>query len=473
MDRLADLDPGRAAANPGRLKAGVPMDPIDLAVVGGGWAGLAAAIESCVAGRPPTLFESAPRFGGRARGVSLRLGAQRVTLDNGQHLLIGAYREWSRVAAIAGVRPGEDFVRRRMRLRSTDGLDLRAWPLPAPLHLLGGLLGARGLRLDERTAIVRLMASLRRANWQVPAGETVSALLARLAQPHSLVARLWAPLAYAALNTAPEHACARAFAAVLRDSLGADARASDFVLPRGTLSDLLPEPALRWLGERGARPMGATAVRAMTPEAGCWRIDTTRGSHLARRVVLAVPAYVAAGLLSGSASTARQGAVLRELERFEYDGIATVYLAWPASPGIDLPAWQMLDERAGPQDWGQWLFDRGVQGGLRIAAVVVSARARLADVPPEALAAGIAAQAARQLRLPAPAHARTIVEKRATIRCTPARPRLTPDSLAACAGPHEPWQHVALAGDYAYPDYPATLESAVRSGVTAARLLAR
>jgi len=447
------------------------MDPIDVAVIGGGWAGLAAAIELCIAGRPPTLFEAAPRFGGRARGVSLRLGEQRVTLDNGQHLLIGAYREWSRIAAIAGVRAGEDFVRRRMRLRATDGMDVRAWPLPAPLHLLGGLLTARGLPPSERVATLRLMASLRRARWQAPAGETVSALLERLSQPNSLVARLWAPLAYAALNTAPEQACARAFAAVLRDSLGADARACDFVLPRRTLSDLLPEPALRWLGEHGARPIAATTVRAITPEAGRWQIDTTRGLHLARHVVLAVPAYAAAGLLAGSANTPRQRSVLDELAGFEYDGIATVYLGWPASSNVDLPAWLMLDERAGPQDWGQWLFDRGAQGGLQIAAVVVSARARLADVPPDALAAGIGAQVARQLRLPAPACARTIVEKRATIRCTPTRPRLSPDALAAAAGPDDPWRHLVLAGDYAYPDYPATLESAVRSGVIAARLL--
>jgi len=449
------------------------MERIDVAVVGGGWAGLAAAVELGLAGRRPTIFEAAPVPGGRARGVRVALAGRNVDLDNGQHLLIGAYREWLRIAGVVGVTRDRDLVRERMRLVGTDGLRLRAWPLPAPLHLLGALLGANGLPWPERLAALRLMTRLRRDRWRVREGETVQGLLERMGQPESITARLWAPLAFAALNTPPEQACARAFAAVLRDSLGADAGASDFVLPRRTLSQLLPEPAARWLQNRGARLLLRTGVRGLAAENGGWRIESTRGEYFAERVVLAVPPYAAARLLAGAATNPQHRALLRELARFEYDSIATVYLGWSAASRIELPRWTMLDERAGPQAWGQWLFDRGTQDGARIAAVVVSARGRLSDVAAETLAAGIATQVAHQLRVPAPADARTIVERRATIRCTPTRPSLHPDAFSAASARGDSFCRLALAGDYACPDYPATLESAVRSGVQAARLLLR
>jgi len=130
----------------------------------------------------------------------------------------------------------------------------------------------------------------------------------------------------------------------------------------------------------------------------------------------------------------------------------------------------MLHEEPALGRFGQWLFDRGHLAQRRVAAAVVSARGRAGDVSPEALARGIAAQVVDQLRLPAPADARVIVEKRATFRCRPQRARLTPDALASLVPATDPIARLFLAGDFAYPDYPATLEAAVRSGVAAARL---
>ncbi len=450
------------------------MRVADFAVIGGGWAGIAACVELALAGHRPVLFESASTLGGRARATRMTVAGVEVELDNGQHLMLGAYRDCLRLCAVVGGDSAAAMRRTRLDLRSTRGLRLRAWRLPAPLHLLGGLLAARGLSSSERIAVLRMMVGLRIDGWRVTPGETVRELLRRLGQPESLQTALWDPLSLAALNTPPDAACAQTFACVLQDSLGAAASASDFVLPVHTLSQLLPEPADAWLRRRDTTLSLRTTVRALSVDGDRWRIDSTRDSWQASRVVLAVPPFAAARLLAGiEGLSPAAGAVLEALGRYAYDSIATVYLGWLEATAPALPPWIMLDESAQDRGWGQWLFDRGTQCGLRIAAVVVSARGRLADVAPAELAAGIARQVSDQLGIAMPIDARTVVEKRATFRCTPDRPVLRPDAFAALAPPASALARLALAGDYTVPHYPATLESAVRSGVQAAHLLMR
>jgi hydroxysqualene dehydroxylase len=123
----------------------------------------------------------------------------------------------------------------------------------------------------------------------------------------------------------------------------------------------------------------------------------------------------------------------------------------------------------GPAAPAQWLFGRGVQRregrALTLAGAVVSTHD--AGTPLAALADAVSHQVVAQLGCPAPLHARAVVDKRATFRCTPGRPKLGPGSLVDLAGPA--FEGIVLAGDYAYADYPSTLESAVRSGLAAAR----
>jgi squalene-associated FAD-dependent desaturase len=447
------------------------LERTGLAVVGGGWAGIAAALEATAAGDRTCVFEAAPALGGRARRVALRLGGADVEVDNGQHLLIGAYTECLRVIGLTGVSVEAVLRRRPMRLTATDGLHIAPPPLPAPWHLLVGLLAARGMRVGERWAMARLMSTLRARGWQAAGASTVDDLLDALGQPESLRRRVWEPLCIAALNTAAHEACAQTFANVLRDALGGDARSSDFLLPIGTLSDVLPAPAERRLRERGAGVHLRTQVRLLLPADGGWTLVTDRGNWHAERVILALPPFAAARLLQATIyGDPARDAVISALRGYDYDSIATAYLSWAPGLRIELPEWVMLREQPGDGRFGQWLFDRGTLAQRRVAAVVVSARGRVGDIDPQALARGIAEQATEQLHLPAPSDARVIVEKRATFRCRPGRARLTPDTLAALAPPGDPLSRLFLAGDFAYPDYPATLESAVRAGVQAARL---
>jgi hydroxysqualene dehydroxylase len=180
------------------------------------------------------------------------------------------------------------------------------------------------------------------------------------------------------------------------------------------------------------------------------------------RVVVAVPPANVARLFDDRIP-AELGAALA---RMHHESIATAWLAWRGPQ--PLPRSVMLVERTARAEHGQWLFDRGLHRGtqdLQIAGVVVSASGRRAGIDPQALADAIARQVSAQLHCPAPAHARAIVDKRATTSCTPDRPRIDVDALAASH------PGIALAGDYVFHDYPATLESAVRSGIAAARSL--
>jgi len=442
-----------------QLRDGALSAP-DLVVVGAGWAGLSAAVHATLAGLRVHVLESAPTGGGRAREARLDFGAGAVAVDAGQHLLMGAYRECLQLASIVqGARNPSPFERAPLALRDTAGLRLQVRVRRAPWHLLAALAAARGLSMRERWAMLRLVAALRVRGWRTPPGETVATLLARQRQPRSLVERLWAPLCVGAMNTPPETACAAAFAAVLRDTLGSASDASDFVLARTTLDDAVTRPAIAWLRTRGAEVSFGTTVRSLAFAGGRWRIDAGSGTVDAAQVIVATPPIGAARLLEPLAARAAA------LADFAYEPIVTVHLAWPRDLPLPLPRWILLHDD-GERAWGQWLFDRGCIGAHRIACIVVSAGSRLDGYPRESIGEAIAHQVARQLELPLPQARRTVIEKRATIRCTPHRPRIAFDAFG------DTLPRLWLAGDWVDDEYPATLESAVRSGLRAARAAA-
>lgn len=427
-----------------------------IAIIGGGWAGLACALALRRHGPRLDVFEASPLWGGRARAARFRLAGEELTLDCGQHLLVGAYATCLREIDGLGADTAAKLVRQRLRLASPGGFDLRRLPLPGPAGLAAGLLLARGLSIGEKLAAIRLMASLRTHAWRPAATvATASELFAAHRQPASLVRRLWEPLCVGALNTPADEACAISFAAVLRDTLGGPANASDLLLPATLLADLVSTPAIACLQAAGVGVHPGRPVARPLSAGDGWRL-VTRGGRPAPaecydHVVIATDAHAAAKLVGPLSAT--HAALLGE---FRFTPIATAYLGWRDE--VALPPVAMLDEDRAAGRPGQWLFDRGRQSGLRIGAVVISARDRLADLDATALGAAAAAQVGLQFGLPPPDDVRVLTEQRATWRCTPGRPRLAVDALADVA------PGIWLAGDYLEAEYPATLESAMRCG---------
>ncbi|MEZ5741092.1 MAG: NAD(P)-binding protein [Burkholderiaceae bacterium] len=244
-----------------------------VAIVGAGWAGLVAAHDLVTAGLPVHLFEMAPQAGGRARTATLRLAGRELLLDNGQHLLIGAYvRTLARLTRL-GLPAGQGLARLPLQFESTAlGLRRRG---PGRAGLLTGMLLARGLGMADRLALARLGLVLARARWQGQQGRTLADLLHRTGQTEHLVRTFWRPFCLAAMNTLPEQACAQTFVNVLHDSLLGGADGSDFLVPRVPMGALLADPLLARLRRDGARV-------SLKTRSAAWTKPTANGGCRAR-----------------------------------------------------------------------------------------------------------------------------------------------------------------------------------------------
>jgi len=431
------------------LSAPVGMAQRRLAVVGAGWAGLAAAVRATQAGWAVTLFEMAPAAGGRAR--SLEPEADGTRLDNGQHILIGAYRRTLALMATVGADADALLLRQPLELRYPDGAGLRLPAGPAWMVFGVGVARATGWGVRDKAALLAAAARWLLAGFRCAPGLTVDALCRGL--PPAVRQRLIDPLCVAALNTPASAASAAVFLRVLRDSLFAGPGSSDLLLPRAPLAALLPEPALAWLRSHGAEARLGRRVGALERAEAGWRLD----GEAFDAVVLAASAAESARLARPHA----EGWATRAAG-FGYEPIVTVVMR---AEGWRLPVAMMALED-GRQAPAQFVFDHGRLGGpVGQFAFVVSGAAPWVAQGLDATAAAVQAQAAAVLGpLGWPAEARvrrTLAEKRATFRCVPGLDR-PPAAIAPGL-----W----AAGDYLEGPYPATLEGAVLSGEAAAHAL--
>ncbi len=416
-----------------------------VAVVGAGWAGLAAAVTLAERGIRVSVFEASRSLGGRARRVSI----DGVDLDNGQHVLIGAYRETLRLMRQVGADPDELFLRLPLELRYADGFHLRAPRLPYPLNLLAALFGARKLAFSEALAAMRFLVSLRVRNFRVVPDCSVARLLDEHSQTGALRSHLWEPLCVSALNTPVESASAQIFVNVLRDGLTGARAASDLLVARTDLGRLFPEPAAKYVKARGGAIELGTPVRRVARVPGGFRLNE---AEIFSCVVIACGPHQAGQLL---VQLSALDEALSAINAFAYEPIVTCYLKYPES--VSLPA-PMLGFSGGI---AQWVFDRGRLGGPKgLLAAVISASGAHEELTKEELTARIGIELKAALgELPSPRWSQVITEKRATFSCTPALER--PEAFTAIPG-------LALAGDYVASEYPGTLEAAVRSGIAAA-----
>ena len=424
-------------------------DGVNVAIIGAGWAGMAAAVALAQARIPVTVFEAARHPGGRARTVEI----EGIELDNGQHMLIGAYRETLRLMRAVGADPDKLLLRQRLAIEYPGKFSLHAPRLPAPLHLLAALLTAGGLAWGERIAAMRFIAAMRRNAHRIAADMPVSELLALHRQTGALLRYLWEPLCVSALNTPAASASAQVFLNVLRDGLDGAREASDFLIPRTDLGKLFPQPAAAFVRANGGEMRLGVPVRTLDKTAEGFVLDASaeRYSH----VILAVGPHQIDALLDRFAALAP---TRRSVAALAYEPIYTCYLQYP--PEVSMP--QAMTGFDGGTI--QWIFDRGrLNGAAGLLAAVISARGGHQNVSQDVVASAMHRELAASLPgLPQPLWSRVIAEKRATFSCRPGVAR--PGNQTAVG-------NLYMAGDYTACDYPATLESAVRSGVLAARLV--
>lgn len=416
-----------------------------IAVVGGGWAGLSAAVHAVQAGATVSLYEMAPQLGGRARSTA----QDSRWLDNGQHILIGAYRETLALMSTVGVDVPQALYRVPLVLAYPDGRELALPPGPPMPAFLRGVASCRGWRWSERLSLLAHAGRWMVSGFRCDASMNVATLCAGLPRP--VREMLIDPLCVAALNTPAHEASAQVFLRVLKDALFSGPGSADLLLPRRPLDALLPGPAADWLARHGAVVHLRSRVQTLERDGSTWRVGADRFDG----VVLACPALEAARLVK---PIAPEWAALAATLRFE--PIVTVFVR---SEGARLraPMMALVESASHP---AQFVFDHGALGGeAGLFVCVVSGAARWVELGLEACAQATLEQLGAAFPTgtwPQPPRLVTVVaEKRATFRCTPG---LTRPAGRIATG-------LVAAADYVDGPYPATLEGAVRSGTAAVR----
>ena len=431
-----------------------------VAVIGAGWAGCAAAVEATRRGHRVTLFEATPVAGGRARRVDSPRTKSGMVLDNGQHILIGAYSECLKLMAELGVDETTALLRLPLTLQWPDGGGLKLpqspW-LPTPLDALVGIALARGWSWRDKLSLLKTATAWQLGRFQCPPQQSVADVCKGMSP--MIMATLIEPLCVSALNTPLERASGQVFLRVMRDALFTGNAGSNLLLPRADLSALLPDAALAWLGRHSGQVMLGTRVHSIAPSATStghgWTVTCAgpQSHEVFDRVILACPPVEAARLAASCGVLCQTW--LSQTLGLQHEAIATVYLQASEAAATSLRQ-PMLALRSTPEFPAQFVFDRGQLGGPPgLLAFVISASVG----PGSVLTQQVLAQADAQLGLRDLQAVQTIVEKRATFACSPGlvRPGMgIAPGLLAC-------------GDYIEGPYPATLEGAVRSGLEAAR----
>ena len=438
-------------------------DPRDVVVIGGGLAGLAAAIGAADAGARVTLLESRPRLGGATHSFTRAFEDGHLVVDNGQHVFLRCCTAYLQFLRRLGVED-QTYLQAKLDVPVADPATgrrshLKRNSLPAPLHLANSLLRYGVLSPSERIRAIRGALGLRRVDRNAPSSDlqSLGEWLRAHGQTTATIDRLFDVFTVATLNARADEASLTLGAMVFQDGLLRDKAACDIGYSRVPLGALHGEAARAALDAAGADVRFQTRVRAIE-QAGRWRVRTDDETFDADAVVLATPHDVAARLLPANAvPTSPTGLGFSPILNVHvvYD---RVVMTEPFVAAVDSPV--------------QFVFDRTPASGLRsgqYVAVSVSAAQPFIDEPVAALREVFLSELARVLPASKTATVRDFFvtrERTATFLPAPGSARFRLPTLTGAPG-------LVLAGAWTDTGWPATMEGAVRSGVAAAAALFR
>lgn len=439
------------------------MDETDgrVVVVGGGLAGLAAAVALAGENVPVTLLESRPRLGGRASSIVDRETG--TTIDNCQHVSLGCCTNYRHFCETIGIADRFDHES-RLTFIGLDGRRnaLTSAPLPAPLHLFPAFRNLSYLDAADRRALARGVRALARERGESAESEFFSTWLERHDQPPPVVERFWFVVLVSALSESLDRLSVAAARKVVFDAFLANRRGWTVEIPAVPLDELYGEPLLSWLGDRGTIVRTSAGVERLDERDGLVRdVFLRSGERIAAAdFVLAVPHRRFRALLPSSLADDPEFVAAEQLQT---SPISSVHL-WFDRAITDLPH-AVLVERT-----SQWMFARGEGDAGHYYQVVISA-SRDARAESEA---DLIAHVVGELRATFPAatgaelrYGRRITEHDAVFSPLPGTAAIRPRQQTAIP-------NLQLAGDWTRTGWPATMEGAVRSGYLAAEnVLAR
>jgi squalene-associated FAD-dependent desaturase len=436
-------------------------DNTHVGIVGGGIAGLTAATKLAEKGIKTTLLEAGSQLGGRARGVSVEFNDRVVQLDNGQHILLGAYQETLKLLKQVGINENDAFFRQPLALelfntnKSTAFKYAAATYLPAPLNQLIGFLFCKGLSLSSRLSVIKLMIVLKNTNYQLNHDESLIDFLKNKKQSKQAITFLWEPLCLSALNTPINQASSKVFLNVLKDAFEGAPSNSDFLIPKYDLSHIFSRPMARYTQSRNGNTLINHRVKSISLDQAGYSVVTKKGELKFSHVIIATST---ARLKNIVLALPKLNNIVNITQSYQYQPIYTIYLQYPNHIKLPKPMLGLTGTIS------QWIFDRGILCGQHgLMAVVISARGKHQKLTQEDLVVIVAQELHETFPiLTKPLWHRVIAEKRATFSCDVNLPRPANSTL---------YPNLFIAGDYTYADYPATIESAVRSGIIAANMI--
>jgi len=450
-----------------------PSPPV--LILGGGFAGLAAAVDLAEAGRRVLLLERRSFLGGRAYSFTDKITGD--TVDNGQHLMMGCYhrtlRFLEKIGSLDKLKfqgdPRVDFLHEEAN-GSVIHASFKCPPLPAPLHLLGGLARLKTIGWGDRLRALGVGLAVRALNGNRDrlAEITVRQWLDSLGQSERIQRRFWNPMALATLNEAPEIASADMFARVIELGFMRTKRDSAMVISRVGLSDLYTQQAKTFIEARG----GEVRLNAEVAEIGfednrAAGVTLRSGERIEADVVISAVPYFA---LRRALTAEVAGSHFPHLDGFKSAPIVSINL-WYDEPVTDLEFAGLLDSPI------EWVFNKNAisrsgaperAGGRRQhLALVISGAHDAATKTKEELVAMADGQAKRffpAARGQSPFHAFVVREHDATLSHTVGTARLRPSNRTQ-------FDNLLIAGDWTSTGLPATIEGAVQSGQDCARIV--
>lgn len=438
-----------------------PHQTKSVIVIGAGWAGLSTAIALCDAGYQVTVLEGSKQLGGRAR--SLKMGD--IWVDNGQHLMLGAYTHMLALMKKIGVDAHDIFLRQNLRLnvQCLDGtqLDLNAPKLPAPIHLLVAFLRCKGLSFKEKITGLLSMDKLMKQKLSIDNDCSVKDMLTRCKVPQNVQDKLQIPLCIAALNTQAEQASARVFIAVLNEAFKTSRMSSDLLIATKDLDCILANPARDYLTQKGCEVLLNQRVSKLLFDAQDKAIGVQCQNDtplMADHIVIATPYNQAHNLLKRDTPN-KLAPLCEQLSQFKDEPIITLYYQFPKTVSLPNAMTGMLG------GYGEWVFDRAFAGQQGLLAVVISASGEHLNFKHSELSEKVLKELQTLWpELPKPDDVLVVKESRATFHCQVGVDGIRPNN-------NTPTPNLWLAGDYTNTGFPATLEGAVRSANTCAQAI--
>ena len=442
------------------------MNTYDVIIIGGGISGLCAAVELSVQGLKVLLLEQHQLLGGRTYSFIDKVTSDSV--DNGQHLMMGCYHTTRRYLKTIGT----DHL---VSLQNTLKIDflhpvgkqsIFTCPhLPTPLHLLFGLLGFDSVHVSDRLKMLKVAVNLlssSQAKERRLDQMTADEWLTRLGQSETCRRRLWDVIAIGALNHYPKNVSALMLFRVLRAAFLGKRQNSSLLIPRVGLSDLLIDPAVKFIEAHGGKvKTGVQVTDFRLAKNRITSVQTSKGKIFsAGAYISAVPWYVIGKILNSSTNI--------DMRMFNSSPIVSIHL-WLDRKITDLDFAALLETRI------QWLFnksnllkDKTINSPARqyISLVISSAqeyislsKKQLVEIAIENLRRVL--PQARDAKI---VHSLVIKEKRATFIASPGLEAFRPDTRTQ-------FSNLFLAGDWTNTGYPATIEGAMLSGKRAAEMI--